>query len=90
MAQILEALMIICFGLSWPTNILKSYRARTARGKSLLFLVFVFVGYWFGIAAKIYTKTVNYVCLFYIVNSAMVLIDILLYFRNNALDRRTA
>ena len=33
-SQILEAGMLICFGLSWPTNAYKSYKARTAVGTS--------------------------------------------------------
>ena len=37
MAQIFEVLMIVCFGLSWPFNIMKSWNAKTAKGKSLLF-----------------------------------------------------
>ena len=90
MPQLLEALMVIFFGVSWPANILKSYKVRTARGKSLLFLIFVFTGYCFGIAAKILGKTINYVVVFYFVNSIMVFIDILLYFRNRALDRQTS
>ena len=87
MAQLLETLMIVSFGISWPTNIVKSYRARTARGKSLPFLIFVFVGYCCGIAAKIVAQNVNYVCIFYSINAVMVTVDILLYFRNCALDR---
>ena len=90
MPQILEALMVIFFGISWPANILKSYRARTAKGKSLLFLILVFTGYCFGIASKFLAETVNYVCIFYIINGIMVFADILLYIRNNALDRQSA
>ena len=37
MAKFLEVMMLICFGLSWPFNIVKSWKSRTARGKSLLF-----------------------------------------------------
>ena len=90
MPQILETFMLILFGVSWPTNIIKSYRVRTTRGKSILFLFLVFIGYWCGIAAKIVSGNGNYVCLFYIINSIMVLIDILLYFRNLALDRQNS
>ncbi len=43
-SQVLEAVMMICFGLSWPASILKSWRARTSRGKSLVFLSMVAVG----------------------------------------------
>ena len=87
MSQILETLMLVFFGFSWPTNIIKSYRTRTTRGKSILFLFFILAGYWCGIAAKFVSGNVNYVCLFYAVNSIMVIADILLYFRNRALDR---
>ena len=38
-AELFEILMIVSFGLSWPMNVLKSYRARTAKGKSLPFLL---------------------------------------------------
>jgi hypothetical protein len=86
MAQIMEMLMLICFGISWPVNILKSYRARTTRGKSILFLFFVLIGYYCGIAAKFFSGTINYVLVFYIINSIMVAIDIFLYFRNRKLD----
>ena len=88
MAQLLEALMVISFGISWPANIYKSYKARTARGKSLPFLIFVLFGYCCGIAAKIAENSINFVCVFYIINSVMVAIDMLLYFRNYFLDRQ--
>ena len=37
--------MLLCFGVSWPINVVKSYRMRTAKGKSLPFLIAIFVGY---------------------------------------------
>ena len=52
MSDLLEALMIICFGLSWPISIRKSYTARTAKGKSLFFEIFLLVGYIFGVVRK--------------------------------------
>jgi bacteriorhodopsin len=87
MGQLFEALMVISFGVSWPANIIKSYRARTARGKSILFLTLVLIGYACGIAAKILSGAVNYVFVFYLLNFLMVSADICLYFRNRALDR---
>jgi hypothetical protein len=80
--------MVISFGVSWPANIIKSWRARTARGKSLFFLILVFSGYCCGIAAKLAGAALNYVFVFYIVNAVMVAIDTGLYFRNRALDRK--
>ncbi|MGI6171975.1 MAG: hypothetical protein ACOYIC_09690 [Butyricicoccus sp.] len=87
-AEILETLMIISFGISWPTSIHKSYTARSTKGKSLLFLFFIFVGYLFGIAAKLLTDNLNLAFWFYILNSVMVFTDICLYFRNRRIQRR--
>ena len=86
-AEILETLMIISFGISWPTSIHKSYTARSTKGKSLLFLCFIFVGYLFGIAAKLLTNNANLAFWFYILNSIMVFTDICLYFRNRRIMR---
>ena len=38
MAEILEVIMIVSFGASWPLNVIKSYKARTTKGKSLAFI----------------------------------------------------
>ena len=51
-ADLLEALMILCFGVSWPISIRKSWVSRTAKGKSLFFEVFLLIGYIFGIVRK--------------------------------------
>ena len=45
--------MILCFGLSWPISIRKSWISRTAKGKSLFFEFFIWIGYVFGIARKV-------------------------------------
>ena len=50
MPEILETVMLVCFGLSWPMNVRKSWRARTAKAMSLGFLILVNVGYVAGIA----------------------------------------
>lgn len=85
-AVICETIMLICFGLSWPSNVLKSYRSRTAKGKSLMFLLLVEIGYAAGIIGKLISHTVNLATIFYYINFAMVLTDICLYFRNVRLD----
>ena len=82
-----ETLMIICFGLSWPNNVLKSLRSRTAKGKSLPFLLLIELGYISGITGKIISHTYNLATIFYFINFTLVLIDICLYFRNVKLDR---
>ncbi len=78
--------MVVLFGISWPVNIMKSVRTRSAKGKSLPFLVLIFAGYVCGIAAKLAAGTVTYVFVFYVLNLLMVGTDIALYFRNRRLD----
>ncbi|MDR1735125.1 MAG: hypothetical protein LBR73_09655 [Oscillospiraceae bacterium] len=80
--------MVICFGLSWPLSIWKSLKARTAKGKSLFFLCAIDFGYAAGIAAKLVTGRITYVFIFYCINLVLVTADIVLYFRNAALDRK--
>lgn len=87
MSQLFEAIMVIAFGISWPTSIYKSYTARTAKGKSLFFLFFILLGYICGMISKIATGSLTYVFVFYVMNFIMVFIDILLYFRNKRLDQ---
>ncbi|MBQ8440884.1 MAG: hypothetical protein IJX19_09505 [Clostridia bacterium] len=86
MAEILEAIMVICFGVSWPMNIVKSLRAKTAKGRSVLFLIFIIVGYIAGIAGKIISGNITYVFAFYILNLCMVSVDFALYFVNRHRD----
>ena len=94
MSEILEIVMILCFGASWPFNVYKSYRARTAKGKSLLFLILIEMGYIAGIASKFMNPTYMaafgekwYVLFFYFLNFAMVGADVILYVRNKRLDK---
>jgi hypothetical protein len=87
MKELLEAAMIVSFGIAWPTAIAKSLRSRTAKGKSLFFLLIILAGYAFGIASKLVAGTLTYVFLFYVINFVMVSFDTFLYFRNRTLDR---
>lgn len=88
MGELLEIAMIVLFGASWPANVIKSYKARTAKGKSLLFLILIILGYLCGIAAKVFfTGAKWYVLFFYILNTLMVTADLILYFRNRRLDK---
>lgn len=95
MSEILEIIMIVSFGASWPMNVIKSYKARSAKGKSLAFLLLIFFGYIAGIASKFlneaYMASFNekwYVLFFYFLNLTMVGIDLILYFRNRQLDKK--
>jgi hypothetical protein len=87
MPELLETVMVISFGVSWPVSILKSFRARSSKGKSLLFLCCILVGYLCGVAAKVIGGNLSYVLVFYCLNSLMVLTDIGLYLRNRKLEK---
>lgn len=87
MSEILEVLMVLSFGAAWPASIARSLRARSAKGKSLSFLLIIDFGYICGTASKFLSGKVNYVVIFYIINFVMVSIDIALYFRNSKLDK---
>ncbi|MBR3503935.1 MAG: hypothetical protein IKO07_06780 [Clostridia bacterium] len=88
MASILETTMMICFGLSWPINLMKAYRARTTKGTSLFFILLIQLGYTAGIAAKLVAGQINYVLAVYVFNFVMVLGNLIVYFRNRRLDGR--
>ena len=86
MAQVFEVIMLCCFGVSWPFNIAKSIRSRTAKGKSLTFEGFIIVGYLFGLAGKFLSGNLTYVVAFYLLDILMVTTDLLLTLRNRRLD----
>lgn len=91
MSVIFEILMVVSFGASWPLNVLKSYKARTTKGKSLPFLVLIFFGYICGIISKLTAESFKwYVLFFYVLNLVMVGVDLLLYWRNYNLDKTNA
>lgn len=89
-AHLFEASMLICFGFSWPLNVMKAYRARTAKGTSLPFIILIITGYIAGITAKIINGQFNYVLAVYFINLAIVMLNIFIYIRNRALDKKAA
>ena len=97
-ASIMEMMMVVCFGISWPLNIIKAWRARSAKGISLPFYFFIWIGYVFAFAGKFtliaanaphpWYETVHwYVMFFYVLNIVMVTVGIGIYFRNKHLDK---
>lgn len=94
MSEIFEIIMILSFGASWPINVMKSYKARSTRGKSLGFLCLIFFGYIAGIISKFTNAAYMadfaakwYVLFFYVLNLCMVGLDMLIYARNYRLDK---
>ena len=88
MGSILVTLMLVCFGFSWPLNVIKAYRAKTAKGTSLPFVLLIITGYIAGITAKILSGQINYVLIAYILNLAIVSLNVIVYFRNITLDKK--
>ncbi|MBE6685359.1 MAG: hypothetical protein E7592_06920 [Ruminococcaceae bacterium] len=95
MAEILEITMIVSFGISWPMNVIKSYKARTTKGKSLAFILLILFGYVAGITSKFVNESYManigqkwYVLFFYFLNFIMVSADLCLYVRNYRLDKQ--
>jgi len=95
MAELFEIIMIVSFGASWPLNVIKSYKARTTKGKSLAFLLLIFFGYIAGITSKLINETYManfsskwYVLFFYVLNFIMVGADLVMYVRNRKLDKK--
>ena len=88
MGSILETLMLVCFGFSWSLNVMKAFKAKTAKGTSLPFILLIVAGYIAGITAKLITNQINYVLIAYIVNLAIVSLNIVIYFRNVSLDKK--
>ena len=89
--ELLEVCMVVAFGCSWPINVVKSYRMGTTKGKSLAFLILIFVGYLCGITGKLLSPDYKwYVLFFYVLNCFMVGVDLLIYVRNYRLDKKSA
>ena len=90
MAQVFETIMLLCFGVSWPFNIAKSLRSRTAKGKSMLFETCVIIGYICGVFGKFISGQFTYVLAVYFLDILMVSIDLALTIRNHKLDLAAA
>ena len=88
MGSILETVMLVCFGFSWPLNVIKAYRTKTAKGTSLPFILLIITGYIAGISAKLISGQINYVLIAYILNLAIVSLNVIVYFRNVSLDKK--
>ena len=90
MGAMFESVMLICFGLSWPLNVIKAYKARTTQGTSLPFILLIITGYIAGITAKLISGQLNYVLIVYLLNLVIVSLNDVVYFRNLSLDKKGA
>lgn len=87
-SSILEAVMLVCFGLSWPINAIKTWKSRTAVGTSWIFLALITFGYLAGIASKFAGGTVNWVLAVYFINLAALAANWAVFARNRSLDAK--
>lgn len=86
MASILESVMLICFGCSWPMSLLTNIRAKSTKGMNLWFYVMISAGYVAGIGAKLIAHNITYVLIIYVFNLIFVSSNIVVYFRNKKFD----
>lgn len=85
--SIYEIIMLICFGAAWPFSIYKSLKSKSTKGKSSLFMIVLIIGYVFGILNKLLVKC-DYVIYLYIIDAVMVGIDLILFYKNRALEKK--
>ena len=82
MTPVFEIIMLACFGLSWPISVYKSLTSHSTKGKSVVFIIAIIIGYLSGIIGKILSHQITYVLVLYIINLLMVSIDLVLFFIN--------
>ena len=90
--DLMEAAMMVCFGFSWPINLYKNIKVKSAKGMSLPFILLIVAGYLVGIGAKVIghvsgAAPLNYVVVVYVINLLMVSANIVVYFVNRRYDR---
>jgi len=88
--QIFESVMLLCFGLSWPLSLYKSLTSKTTKGKSVVFMAAIIVGYISGILGKLVNGDVSYVLALYCFNLTVVSLDFAVYFINRHNEKKTA
>ena len=94
-AKVLEAIMIILFGISWPFNLAKSIRSKSTKGKSLLFLILIDVGYLAGLTSKFFSESFVWnidwwIFVIYSINFTLVSADLIVYFLNKSREKKNA
>lgn len=95
MAEFFEVIMLVCFGFSWPLNVIKAYKARTTKGTSLWFIFLIITGYIAGIISKFIKKAYHpgmelFVLIVYFLNLVIVSTNVVVYVRNYRLDKAAA
>lgn len=86
MTELLETIMLICFGISWPISLINNIKAKTAKSMSICFILMIVFGYIAGITAKIMSGKTSLVIVVYVINLLFVLANVPVYFINRKKD----
>jgi len=88
LAMVLEAAMLICFGVAWPLANLRMIRSGRAEGKGMVFTAIILCGYLAGALAKLALARSGHalppVFWLYALNTFSVLANLLLQWRLGA------
>lgn len=94
--DLFQTVIILCVAVAWPLSISKACKSRTAKGKSVLFDVFLLIGCLFSVLRSFVEieafETGGFVFYFgiliYSICCIEIIIDIVLYCRNKKFDKR--
>lgn len=85
LAMLLEAVMLVCFGIAWPLANLRMLRTGRAEGKGMAFTAIILCGYVAGALAKLAwatsAHTLPLVFWLYVLNTVSVGANLLLQWR---------
>ena len=92
-AKVLEVAMLVLFGVSWPISLVKSIRSKSTKGKSLIFLVLIDIGYICGMTSKIVSTTFVWstdwwIFVIYAINFSFVTADLIVYLINRSRETK--
>ena len=79
--SVFEVCMMLCFGFAWPYNLYHSIKARSTKGKNIMFMGMIALAYVFGLLHKL-VYSLDPVIFFYVLNFVMVMADVVLYYFN--------
>ena len=88
--SIYELFFFVFIACAWPVSIVRMLRSKSTKGKSLIFICVILLGYALGIVHKVIYDP-DAVIIVYFLNFLLVLTDIIvfLYIRNRYEARRT-
>ena len=87
-----SAAMLLCFGASWPFNIIKLWKARSTKNASLPFYLLIWGGYVIGLVGRIAAGKVwgaaNWAFWVYVLDLIMLSAALAVYARNRIIEKK--